>query len=164
MREVEFEPYILTDEVDIYAIKAIEEKETEFYKFYRKFIDSSDNYIKDDLARIIKILEQISENGAKESYFRIEGNFSDRVYAIPLLIIRRNINKHGTLRLYCLRVSNELLILGGGDIKYSRTYEENTNLIQIVLMLQSLDRALMDLETDGADLKKEIMNLVLKVK
>ena len=30
-------------------------------------------------------------------------------------------------------------------------------------MLQSLDRALMDLETDGADLKKEIMNLVLKV-
>lgn len=163
MGKVEFEPYILTDEVDIYAIKSVGEKGTEISKFYNKFINSSDNYLRDDLARIIKILEKISNNGAKESYFRIEGNFSDRVCALPLLTIRRNINKHGTLRLYCLRISNQLLILGSGDLKSSRTYEEDSNLNQMVDMLQSVDRSLMNLEANGTDLRKEIANLVLYI-
>ena len=145
MGKVEFEPYILTDEVDIYAIKSVGEKETEISKFYNKFINSSDNYLRDDLARIIKILEKISNNGAKESYFR------------------RDINNHGTLRLYCLRISNQLLILGSGDLKSSRTYEEDSNLNQMVDMLQSVDRSLMNLGANGTDLRKEIVNLVLDI-
>ena len=46
------------------------------------------------------------------------------------------------LRLYCLRLTDEILVLGNGDVKNSRTYEENDTLKGYVMDLQKFERLL----------------------
>ena len=46
------------------------------------------------------------------------------------------------LRLYCLRLTDRILVLGNGDIKNSRTYEENNTLQGYVMDLQKFERLL----------------------
>jgi hypothetical protein len=57
---------------------------------------------------------------------------SDRVCALP--VVKSN------LRLYCLRLSNSILILGNGGIKKSRTYNEDDELRGYVVTLQNFDK------------------------
>ena len=123
MQKVEFVPLMLTEKSDIYAIRINDEKETELRKFIVLFKDSEDAYLKDDFDRILAAIEKIAQNGALESYFRYEGGINDRVNAIPLLIKPRNKKEHGTLRLYCIRISETLLIVGGGGLKVTDKYE-----------------------------------------
>ena len=56
----------------------------------------------------------------------------DRVVALPVV--------KSTLRLYCLRLSDKILILGNGGVKSTRTYEENNELSGYVLTLQNFDK------------------------
>ena len=46
----------------------------------------------------------------------------------------------GKLRLYCLRLSDNILIAGGGGRKTTRTYDENSELSGYVISLQKLDK------------------------
>lgn len=46
------------------------------------------------------------------------------------------------LRLYCRRLSDKILILGNGDIKKTRTYEEDENLQGYVIDLQKFENLL----------------------
>ena len=46
------------------------------------------------------------------------------------------------LRLYCLRLTDKILVLGNGDVKNSRTYEENDTLQGYVIDLQKFERLL----------------------
>ena len=82
----------------------------------------------------MRFVEQILSNGALERYFRREGKMSDSVVALPVL--------KSKLRLYCLRLTDKILILGNGDIKRSRTYEEDDTLQGYVIDLQSLSACL----------------------
>lgn len=134
--KVEFVPLLLTDKTDIYTIRLDEEKDTE------------DAYLKDDLDRILIAIEKISTNGALESFFRYEGKYADRVCAVPLLITPRDKQKHGTLRLYCIRVSDNLLIVGGGGLKTTDSYDVDENLLSKVETLQAIDAQLQDLEKE----------------
>ncbi len=59
---------------------------------------------------------------------------SDSVVALPLL--------KSKLRLYCLRLTDKILVLGNGDVKNSRTYEENETLQGYVIDLQKFERLL----------------------
>ena len=43
------------------------------------------------------------------------------------------------LRLYCLRLSDKILILGNGGVKKSKTYEQDSELNGYVLTLQKFD-------------------------
>ena len=43
------------------------------------------------------------------------------------------------VRLYCLRLSDRILIIGNGGIKESRTYQENKTLLGYVMDLQKFD-------------------------
>ena len=45
----------------------------------------------------------------------------------------------GKLRLYCLRLSDKILIIGNGGIKESKTYNENPELSGYVIDLQNFD-------------------------
>jgi hypothetical protein len=99
-------------------------------RFYNKFKD--DATYNDDLARIAKFVESIADLGALERFFRPEGKMSDRVCALP--VVKSN------LRLYCLRLSNSILILGNGGIKKSRTYNEDDELRDYVVTLQNFDK------------------------
>ena len=59
---------------------------------------------------------------------------NDSVVALPVL--------KSKLRLYCLRLTDKILVLGNGDVKNSRTYEENDTLQGYVIDLQRFERLL----------------------
>lgn len=46
------------------------------------------------------------------------------------------------LRLYCLRISDQILIIGNGGIKETRTYQESEELSGYVMDLQKFDELL----------------------
>jgi hypothetical protein len=114
----------------LYTIQFLTEDKGEYLRFYNKFKD--DATYNDDLARIAKFVESIADLGALERFFRPEGKMSDRVCALP--VVKSN------LRLYCLRLSNSILILGNGGIKKSRTYNEDDELRGYVVTLQNFDK------------------------
>lgn len=65
----------------------------------------------------------------------------DSVVALPVLSSK--------LRLYCLRLSDGILILGNGGLKNSRTYQENDSLRGYVLTLQKFEELLKEGKRDG---------------
>jgi len=63
----------------------------------------------EDYSRIAAVVSRIARTGAQERYFRREGKMKDSVVALPVLASK--------LRLYCLRLSDKILILGNGGVK-----------------------------------------------
>lgn len=53
------------------------------------------------------------------------------------------------LRLYCLRISDQILIAGNGGVKDTRTYEESQELNGYVMDLQKFDKLLLQAQKDG---------------
>ena len=88
-----------------------------------------------------QLVDKIAEEGALERFFRPEGKMRDSVVALPVL--------RSKLRLYCLRLSDKILILGNGGIKNSRTYEEDDSLRGYVLTLQKFEELLKEGQRDG---------------
>ena len=56
--------------------------------------------------------------------------------------------ERGKLRLYCLRMSDSILIVGNGGIKATKTYDD-TDLCGYVITLQKLDVLLKDVIRKG---------------
>ena len=105
---------------------------TEFEKFVTEF-EMNATYNR-DYQRIIAALQAILHVGALERFFRPEGKFNDGVSALPI--------ESGKLRLYCLRISEQIVILGNGGVKTTKTYEEDQELYGYVLDLQKFERIL----------------------
>ena len=59
---------------------------------------------------------------------------NDSVQALPV--------ESGKLRLYCLRLSDQIVIIGNGGVKSTRTYEEDPKLYGYVLDLQKFEKIL----------------------
>jgi hypothetical protein len=163
MRNVEFVPLIIRDKAEVFTLRVDDERETEYRKFILNFNNSKDFYIQDDLHRIVETIKRIAEGGCLESLFRTEGSVNDRIFALPLLTLPRNKKYHGTLRIYCIRVSEQLLIIGGGGLKHTKTYEEDPILLSHIKTLQSIDKALTELEKDNCDITTEIYNLNITI-
>ena len=51
--------------------------------------------------------------------------------------------------MYCLRLSDSILIVGNGGIKDTKTYQENDELNGYVITLQQLDNLLKQAEKSG---------------
>ena len=139
MSEVELVLVNDTDKCTIYTIQFLEESETEYERFYAKFIE--DAHLNKDLLRIVQILDKIADEGALERFFRPEGKMRDSVVALPVL--------RSKLRLYCLRLSDRILVLGNGGVKNSRSYEEDDSLRGYVLTLQKFEELMKDGQRDG---------------
>lgn len=139
MSEVELVLVNDTDKCTIYTIQFSEEAETEYERFYAKFIE--DAQLNKDLLRIVQILDKIADEGALERFFRPEGKLRDSVVALPVL--------RSKLRLYCLRLSDRILVLGNGGVKNSRTYEEDDSLRGYVLTLQKFEELLKEGQREG---------------
>ena len=77
-----------------------------------------------------------------ERLFRPEGRLNDGVCALPVV--------KSKLRLYCLRLSDKILILGNGGIKKTRTYNEDDMLKGYVITLQKFEKLLKESEKDGS--------------
>ena len=67
---------------------------------------------------------------------------NDSVVALPVLSSK--------LRLYCLRLSNGILVLGNGGVKNSRTYKEDDSLRGYVLNLQKFENLLKEGQKNGS--------------
>lgn len=140
MSEVEL--YLIQEGANctIYSIQFLRDSETEFEKFVSKFINDAD-YSK-DYSRIAAVISHIARSGALERYFRPEGKITDSVMAIPVHVSK--------LRLYCLRLSDNILILGNGDVKSSRKYEDNPKLKAYVMTLQKFEQLLKEGVEEGS--------------
>lgn len=140
MSEVELILLNDTERCTLYSIQFSGKSESEYERFYNKFIE--DAKLNVDLLRIVQVVDKIAEQGALERYFRYEGKMKDSVVALPVL--------KSKLRLYCLRLSDKILILGNGGIKNSRSYEEDDSLRGYVLTLQKFEELLREGERDGS--------------
>ena len=132
MSEVELYLIDKGDNCTIYTLQFLRDSESEFEKFVSRFIGDSE--FSEDYARIAAFISRIASTGALERYFRPEGKINDSVVAIPVTTSK--------LRLYCLRLSDKILILGNGGIKKTRTYEEDSTLKGHVITLQKFEKLL----------------------
>lgn len=123
----------------LYTIQFTSEDNSEYQRFYNKFIE--DATLNQDLLRIVQIVDRIAEGGAMERLFRPEGKMKDSVAALPVLSSK--------LRLYCLRLSEGILVLGNGGVKNSRTYDEDDSLRGYVLNLQKFEELLQEGQRNG---------------
>ena len=124
----------------LYTIQFVSEDKSEFERFYAKF--KNDVEYDNDLMRIVALIDKIADKGALERLFRPEGKYSDGVCALPVI--------QSKLRLYCLRLSDKILILGNGGAKTTRTYNEDDVLKGYVITLQNFEKLLKDGEKDGS--------------
>ena len=114
-------------------------EESEFEKFLNEFKDNA-TYNK-EFNVILVAWAKIIDKGALERFFRNEGRMNDNVKALAI--------DSRKLRLYCLRISDQILILGNGGVKTTRTYQEDSKLSGYVMDLQTFDKVLIKAQKSG---------------
>ena len=127
------------DNVGMFSICFDGSEVSEFEKFLNEFKDNA-TYNK-DFNVILLALSKIIDKGALERFFRNEGRMNDNVKALAI--------DSRKLRLYCLRISDQILILGNGGVKTTRTYQEDSKLSGYVMDLQSFDKVLLKAQKSG---------------
>lgn len=128
-----------TEKVGIFSIIFENNDYDEFLKFMERFKD--DASLSKDLNVILSVIKRIETHGSLERFFRYEGRMRDNVVALPA--------ERSKLRLYCLRLSDQILIIGNGGKKNNKTYEEDPELNGYVITLQQLDRLIFKKVRDG---------------
>lgn len=121
--------------VAIYSPKFEGEIENEFEKFLRTY-SSTPKYRK-DLDIILSRIEKIQRDGAQDRHFRYESKMNEKIRAIPPNI------ESSKLRLYCICFNEKLIILGGGGVKHTRTYQEDPALNEQVERLKLIHKQLL---------------------
>ena len=133
-----------TEKAGLFTIIFEGEAVSEFESFYNKFINDAER--SDDLQKILTQIDlMLTERGFTERNFRPEGKMSDNVVAIPVY--------KNSLRLYCLRLSDSVLIVGNGGVKRTQKVEEDNILNGYVISLQKLDALL------KADIKRGLVRI-----
>lgn len=111
-RYFEIKPYISFEKTQFYTIEELGKGINETDEFFIRFKDDLD-YQK-DIETISYWIQKIGkESGALERHFRPES----KAKAIPII--------KSKLRLYCYRISDELVILGNGGIKSSQKVQNS---------------------------------------
>lgn len=116
--------------VNFYSVHLDNEELSELERFFEKFPEGCE--YDEDMDTIIAWLDRIGKNGAFERYFRYEGKYGDGVSAIPI--------ETNNLRLYCIRLSDKILIFGNGGVKDCATWQESETLAQYVETLLDTSR------------------------
>ena len=127
------------DNVGMFSICFDGSEVSEFEKFLNEFKDNA-TYNK-DFNVILLALSKIIDKGALERFLRNEGRMNDNVKALAI--------DSRKLRLYCLRISDQILILGNGGVKNTRTYQEDSKLSGYVMDLQTFDKVLLKAQKSG---------------
>lgn len=128
------------DAVNFYSIHLDEEELSELERFFEKFPVGCE--YDDEIDIIIAWLDKIGENGALERYFRPEGRYGDGVGVIPIDVGNK-------LRLYCLRISDKILVFGNGGIKDADSWQNSGTLAPYAEMLIDTSRFIISRIRDG---------------
>ena len=144
-KKLEIELYEEHTNVNIYTIRHKDDL-SEFDKFLDKYPEGCK--FDEDIDIIITWIDKIGKKGALERYLRPEGKYKDNVYAIPL--------ETANLRLYVIRISDKIIIIGNGGNKKTKTYNEDPKLNSYVEQLQTIDVLL------KSRLKKGVIQIIEK--
>ncbi|MBR1557982.1 MAG: hypothetical protein IJ647_09540 [Prevotella sp.] len=128
------------EKVNFYSIRMKDAELTELEAFFEKFPEGCE--YDDEIDVVISWLDQIAERGALECYFRPEGKFGDGVGVIPIELGNK-------IRLYCLRLSDKILVFGNGGIKDAKSWQESETLAPYVKMLIDTSRFISSRIKDG---------------
>lgn len=128
------------DHVNFYSIQLETEELTELERFFEKFPEGCE--YDNEIDVIVAWLDKIGENGALERYFRPEGKYGDGVEVIPIDVGNK-------LRLYCLRISDKILVFGNGGIKDANSWQNSETLAPYVEMLIDTSRFIASRIKDG---------------
>ena len=139
MKKAQLKTIEQNDNVSLYSICFNGSDVSEFEDFLLKFKDNSK--LNRDFQTIILALGKIIDQGALERFFRLEGKMNDNITALSI--------DSRKLRLYCLRISDQIMILGNGGVKTTRTYQEDEELSGYVMDLQRFDELLKQAQKNG---------------
>ena len=128
------------ENVNFYSIRMAGEELTELEAFFEKFPEGCE--YDNEIDVIISWIDQIAERGALERYFRPEGKYGDGVGVIPIDVGNK-------LRLYCLRLSDKILVFGNGGVKETRSWQESETLAPYVKLLVDTSRFISSRIKDG---------------
>ena len=88
-------------------------------------------------------MDKIAETGALERYFRPEGRYGDGVGVIPIDVGNK-------VRLYCLRLSDKILVFGNGGVKDTAKWQESEELAPYVKLLIDTSRFISSRMNNGS--------------
>ncbi len=141
MKRLTVEPYKEYAKTAFYSIHFENVELCETDRFIEQFSQSEAH--QDDLQIIKAWIEKMgNEKGALERYFRPERNAS----AIPIDV--------SSLRLYCLRLSDEIVILGNGGEKTSQAVQDSPDAYPTFLDMNNLYRVIKESIRRGNTLKE----------
>ena len=126
--------------VNFYSVHMDNYELSELERFFVKFPEGCE--YDEEVDVIISWLDKIGENGALQRYFRPEGKYGDGVGVIPIDVGNK-------LRLYCLRISDKIIVFGNGGIKDSDTWQNSESLAPYVEMLIDTSRFIASRVKDG---------------
>ena len=136
MKRLKIEPYKQLEKANLYSLRFTDKDVCETDEFISRFIN--DLLYQKDLTTIIYWLSKIGqESGALERYFRPEKGAK----ALPILSSR--------LRLYCIRVSDEILILGNGGIKTSQKVQDSPDAYPSFLTITKIEKMFKSRKING---------------
>lgn len=138
------------DNINFYSNHLDDEELTELERFFEKFPEGCE--YDEEVDVILSWMDKIAERGALERYFRPEGRYGDGVGVIPIDVGNK-------LRLYCLRLSDKILVFGNGGVKDAQRWEDSPTLAPYVELLMDTSRFLSSREKNGTVLlvDKEII-------
>ena len=116
--------------LNLYSLRFDGNEYTEIENFVIRF-SGKDEY-KNDLDVIISWLDNITSKGALERYFRPESSYGSGVKAIPICT--------NNLRLYCIRLNDNLLIVGNGGVKDVGKWQDSPVLSPMVKLLEDTEK------------------------
>lgn len=131
-REIIVEIFEEHSKVNFYSIRYSDNELSESELFFDKVLDNDD--LEEDVDILSKLLDKIGENGAEPRHFRHAGSSRDKVGALPEYLSSTK------LRLYAIRMSKNIVILGNGGLKTTKTYNEDPFLNECVETLKQIDR------------------------
>ena len=136
VRNVILEIFGEYENVRFYTVKVQGEVLSETEKLFANH-KGNKKYV-EGLQIISRQLERNGQTGCDERHFRREGKMNDRTCALPSHLYAEG-NK---LRLYAIMISPNIVILGNGGLKKTKSYQQDTHLNSCMQLLQHLDAAI----------------------
>ena len=153
-KKIHIELFEEGENANIYSYR-VNDGDLEFEKFIVSFIDSVQHIQNYDIVN--DTIEKILLNGAQGRYFRPEGKFSDFLFAIP----QKGLGCE--LRVFCLLVSEKIIILGNGGVKPKnvKRYQDIQHLNSIAEEMQIIGNKLKQSINDSSTIvyQKEFIQI-----
>lgn len=126
---------VLLEDSEIVGIYSIKKDDKEFTEFECFLLNNKDSH-PEDIATILHRIDLLKKDGCFERHFRYVGKKKDRTFELPSYFDTAN------LRVFCIVISPNILILGNGGAKTTRTYNEDKWLNSCEELMQKIDESI----------------------